>query len=238
MCAVCERDNVWCECSPPLLSWDVRWHCWPSRSRPSSAPLPLFPPSGLMVIEGLTAAPALLQGACSYSAASTLILRTTTKQLRSGWKSREGVLEFKMCYISDWPKRFLKPVLLQLSRHQVGLMQGQLTSRPHWTGPQQRATVCIMQMVSALCTWSDTTRVFPAGGIAYWKWSREGLPVRCPPHLPPVSSHPYSLVIVRSSDAEFSFFSSVLFALCMNVSTILMSFVNHNAAGFVSFPFI
>lgn len=25
-----------------------------------------------------------------------------------------------MCYISDWPKRFLKPVLLQLSRHQVG----------------------------------------------------------------------------------------------------------------------
>lgn len=25
-----------------------------------------------------------------------------------------------MCYISDWPKRFLKTVLLQLSRHQVG----------------------------------------------------------------------------------------------------------------------
>lgn len=24
-----------------------------------------------------------------------------------------------MCYISDWPKRFLKTVLLQLSRHQV-----------------------------------------------------------------------------------------------------------------------
>lgn len=24
-----------------------------------------------------------------------------------------------MCYISDWPKRFLKTILLQLSRHQV-----------------------------------------------------------------------------------------------------------------------
>lgn len=90
MCAVCERDNVWCECSPPLLSWDVRWHCWPYRSRPSSAPLPLFPPSGLMVIEGLTAAPALLQGACSYSAAFTLILRTTQSNLgQVGSRERE-----------------------------------------------------------------------------------------------------------------------------------------------------
>lgn len=42
-----------------------------------------------------------------------------------------------MCYISDWPKRFLKPVLLQLSRHQVCLMRRRQSSRPHRTRPQQ-----------------------------------------------------------------------------------------------------
>lgn len=126
-----------CDVSLHLLSWDVRRHCRPSSSRPSSAPLPLLPPSALM-----------LRGThcCSCSRPGSLSVSTALLWL---WylephraNSPQWVWEFKMCYISDWPKRFLKPVLLQLSRHQVCFAE-MLASRPHhWTGPQHRARVC------------------------------------------------------------------------------------------------
>ena len=54
----------------------------------------------------------------------------------------------EMCYISEWPKRFLKTILRQLSRHQVCMTPTQThthtdTGRPPvaLTGPQERGTV-------------------------------------------------------------------------------------------------
>lgn len=96
----------------PSRREDVRRHCRPPRSRPSPAPAAVIS-SRCFNVEGLAAAAALVQGGSASSTA--LLWLEHLEPLKATSLHRES----KMCYISDWPKRFLKPVLLQLSRHQV-----------------------------------------------------------------------------------------------------------------------
>lgn len=164
-----------------------------------------------MVREGHSIAPALVQEGVSSSPKLSLNFHSDnkTKRPRLGLKlssvvwdrfSREKKKKkSEMCYISDWPKRFLKPILLQLSRHQVCMTQTHTQthaggSPPLW--PKDRTTgepQCVSVVWRFLWFSSkkeDGTRClsFLAGGVADWKWSREGLPVRCPPHVSPVST--------------------------------------------------
>ena len=67
------------------------------------------------------------------------------------------------------------------------------------TGPQERGTVCVSGLMYSYSEKTDGTVClsFLAGGAADWEWSREGLPVRCPPHVSPVSSVCRCLVWLR-----------------------------------------
>ena len=57
----------------------------------------------------------------------------------------------EMCYISEWPKRFLKTILRQLSRHQVCMTPTQTHTHRHRQTPcsvdrttgERYSTVCL-----------------------------------------------------------------------------------------------
>lgn len=62
-----------------------------------------------------------------------------------------------MCYISDWPKRFLKTILLQLSRHQVCTRHARIRTHTQvahspvtLTGPQE-SVVWGVPWLSGVC---------------------------------------------------------------------------------------
>lgn len=93
-----------------------------------------------------------------------------------------------MCYISDWPKRFLKTVLLQLSRHQVCKKHSRL-----WT---TRGSVCVLVLCEKRS--GSWCLLFAAGGVSDWEWSWEGLPLRCPSHVSPVSNASLHSVYLHS----------------------------------------
>lgn len=136
-----------------------------------------------------------------------------------------------MCYISNWPKRFLKTILVQLSCHQV-CMAPIHTHTPTCTsdlpsavliGPQERYSVIMGWLFFWFSTqWKkDDTRClsFLAGGAADWKWSREGLPVWRPPHVPSVSTTCHSALCVSVQVAFCSINQSIHLLnifLCVN----------------------